>query len=284
MKVALVTLCLNEMEFLECNYFQHRDWPGLCNWVIVEGADRAYARANPNSVSEYGLSTDGTSYKMQELAKQDSRVRVVHMGFLDHSNPAQAKATGRNRYMEELESIEPDIVIQIDADEFYPHRYQSAINDLVAEFSEYDCWKLRQRHIWYPPSLHGYRTQLLEVVGGYWGVEHVRIFKWQPGLCQPRDHNHPEVNGQFLSSQYSWRVGDPECVHYGFAKSAGPRISTHKYYVERGEGKERGYNRQMYVDCRAAWEQWEYGDLLPHRAMVIEYEGIIPESMVSFRL
>lgn len=284
MRVALVTLCLNEKEFLLDNFQQHIDWPGLVSWVFVEAADVAYKQASPNLVTEYGLSVDGTTESLQQLHRQDSRVRVVHHGFMSHTDPTNAKIIGRNRCLQELDEIEPDLIIQIDADEFYSKTDQKRINELVWNQSGFDSWRLQQRHLWAPPALtDAYAGPLLEVQGGYWKVEHVRLFRWQPGIECKTNHNWPETNGvPSTASQYRFRPDDPQCIHYGFAKSVDSRAATHRYYEERGEGKEQtGRNRQSYVDCRRAWETWVPGRKLPYGAHVIPYDGTLPECFLA---
>ncbi len=89
MSIQLNTLCLNEMEWLPRLYEQHRDWHGMGHWVFVEAADRAYAEANPDMVSKDGLSIDGTSEWLADLAKRDDRVIYIPHGFTGHENPAQ---------------------------------------------------------------------------------------------------------------------------------------------------------------------------------------------------
>ena len=72
--VALCTLCLNEMEWLARLYEQHRNWPGLLKWVFVEAADVVYAKTNPDMVTSFGLSVDGTSDYLRNLSREDSRI------------------------------------------------------------------------------------------------------------------------------------------------------------------------------------------------------------------
>ncbi len=68
MKIALVTLALNEMEWIPRLWQQHKDWPELAAWVFVEAADREYARANPGMTTPEGFSIDGTMSFLGRLA------------------------------------------------------------------------------------------------------------------------------------------------------------------------------------------------------------------------
>lgn len=73
----------------------------------------------------------------------------------------------------------------------------------------------------------------------------------------------------------------PECIHFGYASSAVSRLAKHRYYEERGEGREPNPRlrnmRRMYVDCRNEYRSWEPGNKLPHGAKIIPYKGPIPE-------
>ena len=74
MSIVLSTLCLNEMEWLDKLYAQHKDWVGLEKWIFVESADRVYAETNPDMVSSSGLSVDGTTEFLRELAAPPTAV------------------------------------------------------------------------------------------------------------------------------------------------------------------------------------------------------------------
>src|ERR1700674_5471113 len=100
MSIQLCSLCLNEEEWIEKNYLQHKDWPGMVKWVFVHGADVMYGEANPDMVTSDGLSVDNTKSLLDELAKNDSRVKVIHHGWMRNKDPAQGKCEGRSRYLE----------------------------------------------------------------------------------------------------------------------------------------------------------------------------------------
>lgn len=88
------------------------------------------------------------------------------------------------------------------------------------------------------------------------------------------NHNTP-TDSRLLRMDQASAKERPQCVHMGFASSLIRRAAKHKYYIERGEGVTD--KRQMYVDCRAAFETWTPGTVLPHRARVISYHGPKPE-------
>lgn len=278
LRISLCTLCLNEGEFLEKSYAQHKDWPGLVSWHFVEGADKKYGEAAPDMVTEDGLSVDRTGEILDDLCAADIRVTYNPYGWMFDANEAQAKTKGRDRYLDRLEKVRPDVFLVLDADEFYTHEDQRKINNLIERtYDNYLCWRLTQRHVWHPPYFNkGEMSFQREVIGGYWDVRHVRIFKWRAGLRYRTDHNWPIVRGYYPTHHlYDGELADPVCIHLGFARNARERVATNNYYKQRGEG--RGDGRQRYVSCRAAWETWRPGRKLPNAARVVAYTGPIPE-------
>lgn len=285
-KVALATIVLNEAAILPRLIEQHRDWPGLVAWVFVEGATGLYGDAHPDAVSRDGLSVDATGRVLTAAAIQDSRVHYARHGWArgPELNSGHQKTKLRSAYCEELDRVAPDsdILIVIDADEFYTRQDQARINRLCARgLDKHDAWMLRQRHLWRPPSIAKRPAAALEVVGGYWGVPHVRVWRWRQGSRYWRNHNHLQHRQSRPfdpSRMYRFRPGDPECVHVGFARrDAVTRTRTNAYYVHRGEGGPRDRKRRMYVDCRGAWAGWKPGRSLPHGARVVRYDGPVPE-------
>ncbi len=272
MKVLLATIALNEAEFLADSIRQHASWPGLVGWVVVEGATRNYGAANPEAVTAEGLSTDGTA----EVLDGAPVIHIRH-GWADGPG-AQQKRQLRNRYCSVADELDPDVLIVVDADEFYTRETQQRILEVVQQNAGYDGWLFAQRHLWRPASIADQPAEQLEVVGGYWQVPHLRVWRWERGLRYRVNHNHLTYPGRDRHLVRRPRPGDPECIHYGFARDAAHRARTNRYYVARGEGRERvGRNRKVYVDCRAAFETWQPGDTLPHGARVMPYDGPVPE-------
>lgn len=275
-RIALATLCLNEDEWLLSNYLQHKDWPGLCAWIFVEGADYVYKCANPSMVSPAGLSVDNTTRLLADIANRDDRVRNIPFGVAGNqfTAVAQNKCILRNAYLSALERLAasegaPDYLIVIDADEFWPHSSQAMVASVADTFPNHTAFDFRRREIWRPPSS---RSGLfdMEVRGGYWDIPHTRVWRWQPGLSYS-EHNTPGQLHRRLVQLHNCSI---EYCHLGFASMRG-RAAKHRYYESRGEG--RTDHRGWYVECRRAWETWERGDPLPHGARVIKYDGPVPE-------
>lgn len=288
MSILLATLCLNEMEWLPSLVECHRAWPGLTHWTFVEATDRVYAATNPDRVSPEGLSVDGTSEFLADLASRDPRVTYIPHGFCGADDPAQGKVEARQRYLDAAEQVQPQFVVVVDSDEVYTHAAQRSITQALylTQFSGAHAWTFRQRHIWRPPSIADRPLFDLEVTGGYWSVPHTRAWRWEPGCRYRANHNWIEDrHGRFLHKKGSparcdQTAGTPECIHLGFASSLASREAKHRYYVARGEGREPGRlgrRRQVYVDCRRSYETWQPGDVLPHGARVVKYNGPVPE-------
>jgi len=283
MKLLLATLCLNEMEWLPRLWQQHKDWPGCIQWVFIESADRVYAETNPELVTDKGLSVDGTSEYLQQLAQQDPRVVYVPYGFSKHDNPAQGKVDSRQQYLNIANQTKPQFVFVLDADEFYSRNSQKQVNDLLCLTNGgYNAFIFKQRHIWHPQSINEQPLFQYEVMGGYWDVPHCRGWRWCPGMRYNHNHNTPE-NAQGVSldamvKRYDKKRTTPYCVHMGFAANRMLRSAKHKYYVARGEGAADG--RQWYVDCRQAFETWQPNQHLPHKASIKPFDGEIPEAFL----
>jgi hypothetical protein len=258
MRLALATICLNEMQWLPKSLEQHSQWPGLVGWVIVEGADVTYAELNPHLVRD-GLSVDGTT----ELLEEQPDVTYIKHGLFSHPDPAQAKCVIRNRYMEEMERLRPTHVLVLDADEFYSRSDQERVTRCMSR-SRHLAFTFRQRHI--------YRPFTQELVGGYWAVPHTRGWAWSSGAQYVRNHNFLEDDRGFLTKRLlrADRLADsPQCVHMGYAGDVPLRAAKHRYYEVRGESS----SRPMYVACRRGWERGE----LPRGVRIASYKGPVPE-------
>lgn len=279
MKIMLATLCLNEMEWLPKLVEQHHNWPDLVNWTFVEAADCAYAAVNKDMVSRRGLSVDGTTDFLAKLCSTRDGFYHEPVGLVGHTDVAQGKCEARNTYLDHAEKVKPDWIVVLDADEFYSLDDQRHINAQLAALRVQSVL-YRQRHVWRPPSIMGQDLLQYEVMGAYWSVPHIRVWRWRPGIRYTKNHNHPETpRGISLAANTRRLISphNPQCVHTGFASLMTSRMAKHRYYKARGEGPKDG--RQMYVACREAWESWLPGDALPAGAQIFPYSGPRPEAL-----
>ena len=270
MSVVIGTLAINEMEWLPKLYEQHKDWPGLRKWVFVEAADRVYATTNPELVTEGGLSIDGTSEFLADLAKKDPRVVYIPHGFSDHEDPAQGKCAARNRYMDYAED---GYILALDADEFFPLSHQRRIDTLMAATNR-DGLLIAYRNIWRPDSIRDEPLFDLEVVGNFWRIGVCKLWKWFKGISYDGNHNAPFHDG--VCSNKNMQIvlsGYPCFVHMGFASKRLFRMAKNQYYSDRGELEDT----PDYVASRGAFNDWQVGDVLPNGDSVVPYKGPIPE-------
>lgn len=281
MKLCLCTLVLNEIQWLQRLYDQHKDWNGVCKWVFVESADRIFADTNPHLVSSEGLSTDGTTEFLEELAAKDPRIIHIKHGFSSNHDPAQGKCEPRNRYLREIDKDQPNFFIVVDADEFYPYQCQKEINQILRRKPNWAfCFK--HREIWFPPCFSSLEYNLFswEVTGGFWDIPYCRVWKWFPNLSYV-NHNTPSFaeGRQSLDqrmNRFDRNEGSPYFIHMGFASKLENRAAKNRYYEVRGEAVDR--RRSWYCESRKAFETWTPETILPKGAKVIPFTGIIPEA------
>jgi len=274
MSILIGTLCLNEMQWLPSLYEQHKDWPGLERWVFVEAADRVYAGTNPSLVNSKGLSIDGTSEFLADLASKDDRVVYIPYGFSGHQDIAQGKCDARQVYMEQAGEVKPEYILALDADEFYTLRHQQELAKVMSVNTK-DGVLINYHNIWRPQSIAHQWMFYLEVVGKFWEIGVCKLWKWFPGLCYDGNHNSPFHNGigSNRNMQFLTNPDDPVFIHLGFASYASYRTAKNRYYANRGEDKET----PKYVASRGAFATWQPGDKLPNGDKVIPYTGPIPE-------
>jgi hypothetical protein len=278
MKICLCTLVLNEMEWLPRLYQQHIGWSGLVRWVFVESADRVYASSNPSMVTSSGLSVDGTTEFLEELASKDKTVTHIKLGFSEHTDPAQGKCASRTAYLNAIAEDRPDFLIVLDADEFYTYQAQSDINRMLSIRPRYYGFIFKHRDIWRPASIADQPLFDLEVTGGFWDIPYCRVWRWMPGLEYKRNHNTPECRGEFLDRyqlRFDKRQNMPEFIHMGFACDPKIRAAKNKYYADRGERADT--KRSWYVISRDAFETWKPGNFMPYKSKIVPYTGPIPE-------
>lgn len=273
MKMALTTLCLNEMEWLPKLYAQHRDWPNLESWVFVEAADATYAQINPHLVSPAGLSVDGTSEWLRDLAKEDSRVKYIPFGLSRHPDPALCKIPARQSYLDYLENVKPHFFVVLDADEFYCRHDQRLMNDRVSNTpGKYRHFCFGFTHIWHPQSLASEPLFRYEVVGGFWNIPHTKGVRWDHGLKYTGSHQRCDLGND---PGRMCRFPTIKCFHMAFASDPDHRAAKHRYYEGRGEA---GSKRDWYVESRKAYEEYQPNmTRLPRGARVVLYRGPVPE-------
>ncbi len=182
----------------------------------------------------------------------------------------------------------PEFVWICDADEFYTKFAQKHIHKkmwhLQSQFpNKYTGFIFGLRSMWRPPSMADQPLCKYEAVGCLWSVIICRGWLWMPGMQYLHDHNSPcDADGVSLNrSMARLDNSNPrlDCLHMGYTSAIKTREAKRAYYEHRGEGKVD--HRQKYVDCRRAYENYKFGDELPHGARVVEYVGDVPECFLD---
>lgn len=275
-KFSVCLIALNEAEYIEYNLKQIYDWDCCHEIIIVEGSVALYPKEN---LSPDGLSGDGTTKLLKDFPDPQNKIKYVSGTFKD-------KIEQRNEYAKRVTGTH---VLVLDADEFYTTESLELLKQDVmqhpnAELFAFDFSQNMSKrtyfHLWYSFKQHA--------VGGYWDVPHNRIYKWTPGTTYTgNDHNHPTKPDGKKMIAYNVKTVETraKCVHTGFAKSVKNQKDKNAFYVNRGEGKEKDpkvrARRQMYVDCRRAYEKWKPGQKLPHGAKVLAFDEVLPESLLD---
>jgi glycosyltransferase involved in cell wall biosynthesis len=260
MNISVGMIVLNEEEFIEKNLKQHYQWSGLNvhQIIIVEGAVKLFPTRN---ITSDGLSTDKTAQIIQDFPDPENKITFVQGYWQDKSHQ-------RNEYAKRILDT-TDYLLVIDADEFYSKTQQKNILYFLEN----------NRCGWHSilfPQIHLWKSFNKQVVGGYWAVPHLRLYKWQPNFHYEQNHNEIiGLDGHNYNVRDSGFIDTNEihCIHFGFARSEKFVRDKQDFYYNRGEKT----TRPMYSDCREIWFNWKPGDLLPHDAKVIPYKGEIPE-------
>jgi len=266
------------MEWLPKLYEQHKDWPELVRWTFVEAADRVYAETNRDLVSSEGLSVDGTSEFLRELAEKDKRVTYIPHGIADHSDPSLCKIKARQRYMEVAQEIKPEFVIVLDADEFYTKEHQESLVTFMRMHPDKDGYIFPRREIWRPPNIIDEPLFQYEAVGFFWSMPCGHWWRWNDGCKYAACHNNlQKKSGEIMRNRIRWdgELDAPQMIHMGFAACKQMRLAKNRYYEERGEKQDP--KRVKYTKARRAWMDWTPMKELPFGGKVIPYTGPIPE-------
>jgi hypothetical protein len=267
--ITLATILLNERKFIGLNLMQHYD---LCaEWVLVEGACQGYPT---RKVTEKGLSLDDSSAQIRLFPDPKGKIHFVQHGWTT-CNGEDAKSELRNRYLEKLNT---DLLVVLDADEFY----------LPADFAyAVSCFKDDSLYALTLPQVHFWKDTGNFITGEYYDISHTRIYRNIPGMRYIRNHNFPEVGVKFLQeygamkisrtiekvSNESCRYKEPCCYHMGFAKDYDDMRDKTDYYINRGEM----ITRKSTSMSRAAW----FDDALPEKCQVRLWGGEIPEALIG---
>jgi len=261
--IAFGTILLNEQKFIGLSLYQHYK---LCDkWVLVEGTCLGYPT---RKVTEKGFSKDLTQQIIEIFPDPEGKIKYIKYGWTK-CDAEDAKSELRNEY---LKYIKEDILVVIDADEFYQYE------DLKEAVEKLDSPKLYGITL---PQVHFWKNTEQYITGEYYDISHTRIYKNIIGMKYIRNHNFPELNGNFIHELGHFKYKrtqvkkddgyffeEPNCYHMGFAKDYEDMKDKSDYYINRGEDK----TRKSTTDSRAAW----FGGDIPEKCRIKKWRGSMP--------
>ena len=261
--VAIGTILLNEQKFIGLSLYQHYDF---CDkWVLVEGTCLGYPT---RKVTENGFSKDLTPKIIEIFPDPKNKIRYIQYGWTTYDGE-DAKSELRNEY---LKYINEDILIVLDADEFYKYE------DLKEAVEKLDNPKIHGVTL---PQVHFWKNTKQYITGEYYDISHTRIYRNIIGMKYIRNHNFPELNGEFIHKLGHFKYKrtqnkkddgyffkEPCCYHMGFAKDYEDMKDKSDYYINRGEDK----TRKSTTASRAAW----FNNDIPEKCRIKKWNGSIP--------
>lgn len=258
-------IVLNEERFIGLNLAQHYDW--LDRIVIVEGADRHYPH---EAVTEEGLSRDRTAEIVRDFPDAAGKIQFIQHGWAGDDREGSGKVELRQRYAAELR--QKAIFLHLDADEFYTRQDQKRIGELVRQSPRVWSFEFPQVHYW--------RDLTQIIVGGYYSIRHLRLFRKPAGASYRwtslHSHNWPRTprrglgplhwGGKYLKRYKPrlrfdadlqqrpdglWYHPGIACYHLGFCRSGDEIAAKNQYYARRGETRsqpETTRSRALFFD------------------------------------
>lgn len=269
--LTLGTILLNEQKYIGSNLIQH--YMHCDEWILVEGACLGYP---PRKVSEKGLSLDATNLILRLFPDRYNKLQLVEHGWTKAAGE-DAKSELRNEYMKRCSST---YLLVLDADEFY---LPEVIDRTLLRFDDLSIHSITL------PQVHFWKDLTSFITGEYYDISHTRFFRFIPGSRYERNHNFPEVNGEFLhkiknhkvhrkivemkNCPGSYQYADDCCYHLGFAKDFDDMRDKSDYYINRGEDK----TRVTTTASRAAW----FSNDLTDNLKVRNWGGVIPSVLLG---
>lgn len=266
-KIHFGSILLNEKRFIGLNLLQHYD---LCDsWTLVEGACQGYPT---RKVSEGGLSLDNSSVQIRLFPDPFGKIEFIQHGWTVSDGEA-AKSELRNVY---LKSSNANIIVVIDADEFY---LKEDFNKAIEKFEDPNIFGVTL------PQVHFWKSTERFITGDYYDISHTRFFRNVFGMSYIKNHNFPEINGALIHEggnfkykrtidkiQGKFSYLEPKCYHMGFAKDFDDMRDKSDYYINRGEK----ITRKSTTESRAAW----FDGNLPENCLVRDWGGELPEVLM----
>ncbi len=234
-KIGVVTICLNEEEFISQSINSIVKHPNIAKIAVVEGL----VDQNEHTKNKNGLSVDKTEVIMA-FCSYGENGKVIY----DRYGYAGNKSELRNRALDLL-GKDMDYILVVDGDEVWKHEDIDKLVDHVKKNSKTSVIWFDFFHFWKKPSFIA--------VGGQWKERLFRFFKYEDKTLHWELHETPPVNskGIYVSDLGDNAIlNDIKCYHYGYMKDPERVKEKLEYYKKRDTD----------LDVKDTFSEWKDGD------------------------
>lgn len=257
-KIGVVTICLNEENFIYPSITSLLDHPNIAKIAVVEGL----VEQNEHTANKGGLSADSTKLRVLDAMNKDEKGKVIY----DRYGYAGNKSELRNRGLE-LVGKEMDYILVVDGDEVWDKCDLDRLVDHIKEKPETSIFWFRLLHFWKSPKM--------VAVGGQWDAKLFRFFKYADKTLHWEKHENVVVNNNGTGVDqlgYDEFLDDVVCYHYGYMKPAERVKEKLEYYKKRDTELE-------VVDTFSNWKEGEQTQPTHGGGTVEHFDGKHPDAV-----
>jgi len=235
-KIGVVTICLNEDNFIYSSITSLLDHPNIAKIAVVEGL----VEQNEHTANKDGLSADETKLRVLDAMFKDEAGKVIY----DRYGYAGNKSELRNRGLE-LVGKDMDYILVVDGDEVWKHEDLDKLVEYIKKNPETSLVWFKLLHFWKSPQKIA--------VGGQWDAKLFRFFKYSDKTLHWARHETVVVNKNDIGVDI---LGDEEyledvvCYHYGYMKPQ-ERVKEKLLYYKK---------RDTNLDVVDTFSDWKDGD------------------------
>jgi glycosyltransferase involved in cell wall biosynthesis len=257
-KIGVVTICLNEENFIYPSITSLLDHPNIAKIAVVEGL----VEQNEHTPNKNFLSADDTKLRVLDAMAKDEKGKIIY----DQYGYAGNKSELRNRGLD-LVGSDMDYILVVDGDEVWKHE---DLDKLVAYIKKNPETAL----VWFK-LLHFWKNPEKLAVGGQWDAKLFRFFKYSDKTLHWEKHETVVVNnnGDGVNT-----LGDEEtlndvfCYHYGYMKPTERVQEKLQYYKKRDTQLE-------VVDTFTEWKDGKPTQPTHGGGTVEHFDGKHPEAV-----
>jgi len=257
-KIGVITICLNEENFIFPSITSVLKHPNIAKIAVVEGL----VEQNEHTPNKGGLSADGTKNEVLRAIEQDDEGKIIY----DRYGLAGNKSELRNRGLE-LVGKDMDYILVVDGDECWKHE---DLDKLIKYAQSYP-----KATVLYPKFLHFWKSPNLIAVDGQWEAKLFRFFRYEDKSLHWELHETPVVNKDGILIDALGDEEDLEDVHvyhYGYMKPA-ERIKEKLLYYKKRD------NDLDVVDTFTDWKEGDKTSPTHGSGTVSRFDGEHPEAV-----